>query len=266
MEFLQQLRVNNNERQKLWDPDNKLDLSFKALEFSGEAGELASKVKKLVRQELGVVGSRINIAEIEEEVADVLITLDLLCSKLNIDIEKVTKDKFNIVSRKNNFDVLFEDVDINVQTKTQTSITNNIYERPIRLSPNPLIPFCVKVDGNHYILYRRKYSPLTDRQIWEKLEHCYGLTPIHQMDPFNPFDIDENDFTIGNNTAISRHEPFMNGLDYNLYIVKFDTDNQQARFLFLSPNAETIKQYLSIMTRFTNFTWDKVNRQYMCIN
>lgn len=111
MEFLQELRVNNAERQKLWDPDNVLDLSFKALEFSGEAGELASKVKKLVRQELGVVGSRIDIAEIEEEVADVLITLDLLCSKLNIDIEKVTKEKFNTVSRKNNFDVVFDDVD-----------------------------------------------------------------------------------------------------------------------------------------------------------
>ena len=263
MEFLQQLRVNNAERQKLWDPDNVLDLSFKALEFSGEAGELASKVKKLVRQELGVVGSRINMAEIEEEVADVLITLDLLCSKLNIDIEKVTKDKFNTVSRKNNFEVVFDD-------KHSIMLDSSAARLPSRqYVESKLVPFSVMVGCKQYTLYRSKNLPLSDRCIWEKLEHCYGLIPpVGPLEQWlNPVDIDERDITIFSNPAISYHEPFMNGLDDSLYIVKITADKQDApTFLFLAPNAETIKQYLLTMANITEFSWDKVNRQYLCVN
>lgn len=263
MEFLQQLRVNNAERQKLWDPDNVLDLSFKALEFSGEAGELASKVKKLVRQELGVVGSRIDMAEIEEEVADVLITLDLLCSKMDIDIEKVTKEKFNTVSRKNNFDVVFDD-------KTQIMVESSRSHLVSRtLITSKLIPFNVMVGYKQYTLYRRDKLPLSDRCILEKLYHCYGLIPhVSQLEQLlNPFDIDERDITIFSNPSISRSEPFMNGLEYSLYIVKFTLDRQdQQTFLFLAPNAETIKQYLQTMANITEFSWDKVNRQYLCVN
>ena len=263
MEFLQQLRVNNAERQKLWDPDNVLDLSFKALEFSGEAGELASKVKKLVRQELGVVGSRIDMAEIEEEVADVLITLDLLCSKMDIDIEKVTKEKFNEVSRKNNFDVVFDDKSSIMLDSSSTHLPSRTYVA------RELVPFNVMIDGRQYTLYRSKNLPLSDKCIWEKLEHCYGLLPpVGQLERLlNPFDIDERDITIFSNPSISRSEPFMNGLDDSLYIVKFILDTQdQQTCLFISSNAETIKQYLQTMANITEFSWDKVNRQYLCVN
>ena len=264
MEFLQQLRVNNAERQKLWDPDNVLDLSFKALEFSGEAGELASKVKKLVRQELGVVGSRIDMAEIEEDVADVLITLDLLCSKLNIDIEKVTKDKFNTVSRKNNFEVVFDDKHSIMFDSSAARLPSRQYVE------SKLVPFSVMVDYKQYTLYRSKNLPLSDRCIWEKFEHCYGLIPhVGRPEQFlNLYDIDERDIKIISNPAISADEPFMNGVESNLYIVKFKSSrlrDQQIR-VFLAPNAETIKQYLLTMANITEFSWDKVNRQYLCVN
>jgi NTP pyrophosphatase (non-canonical NTP hydrolase) len=107
--FLNELRRLNIERQKEWDPENKATLSFKGLEFAGEAGELASKIKKLARKtEFDFVGSDYDMTDIEEEVGDVLITLDLVCQKMGIDIEKVTKNKFNATSEKVGMKTKFE--------------------------------------------------------------------------------------------------------------------------------------------------------------
>lgn len=101
MSFLSELRRLNIERQKEWDPENKATLSFKGLEFAGEAGELASKIKKLARKtEFDMAGSNYDMTDIEEEVGDVLITLDLVCHKMGIDIEEVTRKKFNATSDK----------------------------------------------------------------------------------------------------------------------------------------------------------------------
>lgn len=99
--FLDELRRLNIERQKEWDPENKATLSFRGLEFAGEAGELASKVKKLARKtEFDFVGSNYDMEDIKEEVGDVLITLDILCNMMNIDIAEVTRAKFNSTSEK----------------------------------------------------------------------------------------------------------------------------------------------------------------------
>lgn len=107
--FLNELRRLNIERQKEWDPENKATLSFKGLEFAGEAGELASKIKKLARKiEFDFVGSDYDMTDIENEVGDVLITLDLVCQKMGIDIEKVTKKKFNATSDKVGMTTKFE--------------------------------------------------------------------------------------------------------------------------------------------------------------
>lgn len=107
--FLDELRRLNIERQKEWDPENKATLSFRGLEFAGEAGELASKVKKLARKtEFDFAGSNYDMTDIKEEVGDVLITLDLLCNMMNIDIAEVTRDKFNSTSDKVGMKTKFE--------------------------------------------------------------------------------------------------------------------------------------------------------------
>lgn len=106
--FLTILKNKNIERQKVWDSENQLTLLFKVNEFFGEAGELANEIKKLERERLGLVGSRTTQEKIENEIADVLITLDLIATKLNIDLTQATKNKFNQTSVKNNFDIFID--------------------------------------------------------------------------------------------------------------------------------------------------------------
>lgn len=128
--FLEELRHLNIERQKEWDPENKATLSFKGLEFAGEAGELASKIKKLARKtEFDFIGSDYDMTDIEEEVGDVLITLDLVCQKMGVDIEKVTKSKFNATSDKVGLKTKFEPdvIYINIdQVADKLSFDDNI--------------------------------------------------------------------------------------------------------------------------------------------
>ena len=101
--FLDELKVKNQTRSKEWANGADLDPLFSVVEFAGEAGELADAVKKLYRC---LNGLRSSMTEEEarealsEEVGDVMITLDLLCSQFGIDIEEATRDKFNKTSRK----------------------------------------------------------------------------------------------------------------------------------------------------------------------
>lgn len=103
--FLERLRNANRKRQKEWDPDQKLNVLFHALEHVCEAGELGNKVKKLYRNNIGIQGSSVDVKEIEEEIADVLITLSKLSDMLDIDLEKVTIEKFNSTSEKQGFSI-----------------------------------------------------------------------------------------------------------------------------------------------------------------
>ena len=64
-----------------------------ATALAGETGELCNLLKKLRR------GDQPSIADIEDEVADVLIYLDLLAARLGIDVAKAVTRKFNQVSR-----------------------------------------------------------------------------------------------------------------------------------------------------------------------
>jgi len=60
---------------------------------AGEMGEACNKIKKLRR------GDTIDIKiDIGYEIADVVIYLDLLCSKLGLKLEDVVREKFNITS------------------------------------------------------------------------------------------------------------------------------------------------------------------------
>lgn len=108
MSFFSRLNKLNAKRQKEWDPNAKIDLLFRALEHVAEAGELGNKIKKYWRANNGLVGSKTDMTEIEDEVGDVIITLSLLCNDLGIDIKQATINKFNKTSLKNNLNTMWD--------------------------------------------------------------------------------------------------------------------------------------------------------------
>lgn len=110
--FFKKLREKNNERQKHWAGAEKVDVLFRAVEFSGEAGEVANAVKKVYRAQNGIIGNNKDINDLMEnlveEIGDVLITIDLLANEYGIDLEHAVKTKFNKTSNKVNIPVYME--------------------------------------------------------------------------------------------------------------------------------------------------------------
>lgn len=101
----QKLRDVNAARGAQWDgkPAHIDDLSFRAMELGGEAGEALNVAKKLVRQLTGRVGGmdmETARAALAEELADVVICADRVAEVLGIDLEAATIAKFNKTSRK----------------------------------------------------------------------------------------------------------------------------------------------------------------------
>lgn len=94
------LRGANNNRQKEWPGNDRADIAFRALEVAGEAGELCEKVKKYLRAERGIKGSTATSEEIAAEMGDLLVSLDLLASQLDIDLGRAAAEKFNQTSQK----------------------------------------------------------------------------------------------------------------------------------------------------------------------
>lgn len=67
-----------------------------ACALAGETGELCNLVKKIRR------GDDIDLLDVADEAADVLIYLDLLCQRLGIDLGDAVVHKFNITSLEMN--------------------------------------------------------------------------------------------------------------------------------------------------------------------
>ena len=65
-----------------------------ACALAGEVGELCNLIKKLRR------GENIPLHELADEAADVQIYLDLLCTRLGIDLSAATVRKFNRISQE----------------------------------------------------------------------------------------------------------------------------------------------------------------------
>lgn len=105
MNFLHDLAVANQNRSLEWDPDGKLTPMFFALELAGEVGEICNVVKKLEREALDLRGSRATHQELEDELGDALICLSLLANAFDINLEEVTRKKFNKTSEKLKLDV-----------------------------------------------------------------------------------------------------------------------------------------------------------------
>jgi hypothetical protein len=126
------LAVANVERDKEWDAENALDGAFFGVEHAGEMGEaieqiaaqienslmaldhaaivgrVANIVKKRVREDRGVRGSRASIEELAAELADDVITAYLLAMKYRIDLDAAIQDKFNATSRKMGLSVFLD--------------------------------------------------------------------------------------------------------------------------------------------------------------
>lgn len=65
-----------------------------ATALAGECGETCNLIKKMRR------GDDVPLADVAEEIADVIIQADLLAARLGIDLGQAVRDKFNAVSLK----------------------------------------------------------------------------------------------------------------------------------------------------------------------
>lgn len=83
------LREANVARQLEWDPGNQAaNNDWRMNELAGETGEVCNILKKLHRERVNVPGSRATKDDLAEELADVLICLDLLLMTSNFPASK----------------------------------------------------------------------------------------------------------------------------------------------------------------------------------
>ena len=106
-QFLEVLRLTNRTRCERWhDPDrkNEWNLADWSNAMVAEAGEMAGKIKKIRRLETNTVSRESEqdreelIQMVADEMADVIIYMDLLADRLAIDLETATREKFNRTS------------------------------------------------------------------------------------------------------------------------------------------------------------------------
>jgi len=94
------LREANENRQVAWEGSVKMTEEFLGNALAGEVGEACNIVKKLARKRLGILGDTATTDELAEELADVIIYVDLLAKHYNIDLANAIRHKLNKVSSK----------------------------------------------------------------------------------------------------------------------------------------------------------------------
>ena len=112
-DFLKRLRKANRERAEEWMKSagvtlGDLPVGFHGNELAGEAGEACNVIKKIDRHAYGMPGAMDpgqlgTILALGEELADVIICVDLIADKMGIDLIKMTERKFNYTSHKHGF-------------------------------------------------------------------------------------------------------------------------------------------------------------------
>jgi NTP pyrophosphatase (non-canonical NTP hydrolase) len=103
------LRAANVEREKLWEnPDKPMSLSYLGNATAGEMGEACNVIKKLDREAMGMKGSRDTVEHLAEELADVMIYIDIIALRLGIDMDEAIANKFNKTSTENSFGVFID--------------------------------------------------------------------------------------------------------------------------------------------------------------
>lgn len=73
---------------------------FRSTELAGEVGEACNVIKKLERERMGWVGSRATLTQLGEELADVIICVDLIAMDYGLDLWELVERKFNATSEK----------------------------------------------------------------------------------------------------------------------------------------------------------------------
>lgn len=109
MQQLEALRAANVARQAEWCPDQIPDLSFRGNELAGETGEACNVIKKLERERQGWAGSRASLAQLAEELADVIICVDLVAQQTGIDLWSAVVAKFNATSEARGLGTMLAD-------------------------------------------------------------------------------------------------------------------------------------------------------------
>lgn len=94
------LRAANKARDEHWDSNGKITLSFRGNELAGETGEACNIIKKLERERLEMRGSRATKEQLAEELADIIISADLIAMEMDIDLDEAVRSKFNATSDK----------------------------------------------------------------------------------------------------------------------------------------------------------------------
>lgn len=112
---LARLREANSNRQDQWDhAQHKLSLSYFGNAFAGEIGEVlevvldmvrsgtiaCNTIKKIDRETLGLRGSRATTEQLADELADVIIYMDLLAQKAGINLDEAVIRVFNRKSKE----------------------------------------------------------------------------------------------------------------------------------------------------------------------
>lgn len=107
------LREANQARHEEW-ATGEISLSYRGNELAGEVGEameafvemgastgrVCNTLKKFDREKMGMVGSRATHHALAEELADVMICVDLIAMQFGIDMREAVRDKFNATSVK----------------------------------------------------------------------------------------------------------------------------------------------------------------------
>jgi len=106
--FMPTLRKANEARQKLWDTQSQISLAYRGNELAGEVGEACNVIKKLERERMGIRGSRDSVEHLLDELADVVICVDLIAMQLGVSLDKAVARKFNETSKKVGLPVLIE--------------------------------------------------------------------------------------------------------------------------------------------------------------
>lgn len=126
------LQEANRARNDEWDPGGKLDGAFTGVEHAGEVGEaieqiaaqiekalmaldhvavsgkVSNIVKKRVREERGIRGSRASLADLADELADDVITAYLVARAYDLDLDAAIERKFNATSEKQGLHVFLD--------------------------------------------------------------------------------------------------------------------------------------------------------------
>ena len=113
MTHLRDLRASSEARQQHWGGADQIDISFRAIELGGEVGELLNLIKKLIRLRKSITGTKETeedlLKAIAEELADVVISADLLAGDLGISLDTEVPKKFDKTSVKNNIPSYFRE-------------------------------------------------------------------------------------------------------------------------------------------------------------